>query len=127
MEFKIKRNILAKTLGNVVKIIPPKSTYTILQNIIIEAKGNNLLIQATDLDVFVKKVIPAEVKDEGRVLIPGKKLLEITRESSIDDISFKLQELKLQIVAGNAKFSIPSLDYQEFPEVPQFPEKNGSI
>ena len=37
MEFKIKRNILAKTLGNVVKIIPPKSTYTILQNIIIEA------------------------------------------------------------------------------------------
>ena len=57
MEFKIKRNILAKTLGNVVKIIPPKSTYTILQNIIIEAKGNNLLIQATDLDVFVKKVI----------------------------------------------------------------------
>jgi DNA polymerase-3 subunit beta len=123
MEFKIKRNTLAKTLGNVVKIIPPKSTYTILQNIIIEAKGKNLLIQATDLDVFVKKVIPAEVKEEGRVLIPGKKLLEITRESSIDDIAFKLQELKLHIVAGNAKFSIPSLDYQEFPEVPQFPEK----
>jgi DNA polymerase-3 subunit beta len=123
MEFKIRRDVLAKTLGNIVKIIPPKSTYTILQNIIIEAKGKNLMIQATDLDIFIKKVIPAEVKEEGRVLIPGKKLLEITREAYIDDIGFKLKELKLQIAAGNAYFNIPSLDSQEFPEVPKFPEK----
>lgn len=123
MEFKIKRNLLGKTLSNIVKIIPPKSTYTILQNIILEAKGKNLLIQATDLDIFIKKVVPAEIKEEGRVLIPGKKILEITREANIDDITFKLKELKLQIVAGNARFTIPSLDYQEFPEVPQFPKK----
>lgn len=123
MEFKIARNLLAKTLGNIVKIIPPKSTYTILQNIIIEAKGKNLMIQATDLDIFIKKVIPAEIKEDGKVLIPGKKLLEITREAHVDDISFKLKELKLQITAGNARFNIPSLDSQEFPEVPNFPEK----
>lgn len=122
MDFKVNRNILAKTLANVVKIIPPKSTYTILQNIIIEAKGKNLSIQATDLDIFIKKIIPAEIKEGGKVLIPGKKILEITRESSADDVGFKLKELKLQIAAGNARFSIPSLDYQEFPEVPQFPK-----
>jgi DNA polymerase-3 subunit beta len=123
MEFKIARNLLAKTLGNIVKIIPPKSTYTILQNIIIEAKNNKLMIQATDLDIFIKKIIPAEVKEEGKVLIPGKKLLEITREAYVEDISFKLKELKLQINAGNARFNIPSLDSQEFPEIPKFPEK----
>ncbi len=123
MEFKIEKNILAKTLGNLVKIIPPKSTYTILQNIMIEAKGNNLLIQATDLDIFIKKTISAEIIEEGKVLIPGKKILEITRESNIENITFKLKELKLQISAGNAHFNIPSLDHQEFPEVPKFPEK----
>jgi len=122
MEFKIDRKLFAKTLANVIKIIPPKSTYTILQNIIIEAKDNRLLIQATDLDIFVKKIIPAEIKEEGKVLIPGKKILEITREANTDDISFKLKELKLKISAGNANFNIPSLDYQEFPEVPKFPE-----
>lgn len=123
MEFTIARNILAKTLANIVKIIPPKSTYTILQNIIIEAKNKNLMIQATDLDIFIKKIIPAEIKEEGKVLIPGKKLLEITRETNEENISFKLKELKLQITAGNARFNIPSLDSQEFPEVPKFPEK----
>jgi len=123
MEFKIEKNILAKTLGNLVKIIPPKSTYTILQNIMIEAKGNNLLIQATDLDIFIKKTISAEIIEEGKVLIPGKKILEITRESNIENITFKLKELKLQISAGNAHFNIPSLNHQEFPEVPKFPEK----
>ena len=113
MEFKIKRNVLAKTLGNIVKIIPPKSTYTILQNIIIEAKDSNLSIQATDLDVFIKKTIPAEIIEEGKVLIPGKKILEITREANIEDIIFKLKELKLLISAGNAQFNIPSLDFLE--------------
>jgi DNA polymerase-3 subunit beta len=123
MEFKVDRKTLSKTLNNVVKIIPPKSTYTILQNIIMEAKDKNLYIQGTDLDIFVKKIVPAEVKEEGKVLIPGKKILEIARESYVDAISFKLKELKLQISAGNAQFTIPSLDYQEFPEVPEFPEK----
>lgn len=123
MEFKVKRNILAKTLSNLIKVIPPKSTYTILQNIIIEAKKNNLLIQATDLDVFVKKAIPAEIKEEGKVLVPGKKILEITRAANTEDVGFKLKELKLHIRTGNAQFDIPSLDYQEFPDVPTFPEK----
>jgi len=122
MDFRVNKDVLAKTLANVVKIIPPKSTYTILQNIIIEAKGKNLSIQATDLDIFIKKIIPAEIKEGGKVLIPGKKILEITREANTNDIAFKLKELKLQIAAGNARFNIPSLDYQEFPEVPQFPQ-----
>jgi DNA polymerase-3 subunit beta len=108
---------------NIVKIIPPKSTYTILQNIIIEAKDKKLHIQATDLDIFIKKIIPADIKTAGKVLIPGKKILEITKEANVKTITFKLKELKLQIKAGNAHFNIPSLDYQEFPEVPKFPDK----
>ena len=123
MEFKIGKNALEKTLNNVVRIIPPKSTYTVLQNIILEAKDKEISIEATDLDIFIKKVIPAEVKDTGKVLIPGKKILEITRESNAKEIVFKLKELNLQISAGNAHFNIPSLDSQEFPEVPKFPEK----
>ncbi|UCD05265.1 MAG: DNA polymerase III subunit beta, partial [candidate division WOR-3 bacterium] len=123
MEFKIGKSVLEKTLNNVVRIIPPKSTYTVLQNIILEAKDKEISIEATDLDIFIKKVIPAEVKDTGKVLIPGKKILEITRESNAKEIGFKLKELNLQISAGNAHFNIPSLDSQEFPEVPKFPEK----
>lgn len=123
MEFKINKSMLVKTLGSIVKIIPPKSTYTVLQNVIMEAKDNRLSIEATDLDVFIRKIIPAEIKEQGKVLIPGKKILEITRESNTDDLTFKLKELNLQIFTGNAKFNIPSLDYQEFPEIPKFPEK----
>lgn len=123
MEFKINKDTLEKNLTGVVKLIPPKSTYTILQNIIISAKDKNLSIEGTDLDIFIKKIIPAEIKEEGKVLLPGKKILEITREANIDELNFKLKELNLQITAGNAHFNIPALEYQEFPEVPKFPEK----
>jgi len=124
MEFKINKGVLEKTLNGVVKLIPPKSTYTVLQNVIMSAtKNKKLSIEGTDLDIFIKKVISAEVKDEGKILIPGKKILEITREANVDELTFKLKELNLQINAGNAQFNIPTLDYQEFPEIPKFPEK----
>jgi DNA polymerase-3 subunit beta len=123
MEFRIGKNALERTLSNIVRIIPPKSTYTVLQNIVLQAGEKELSIEATDLDIFIKKVVPAEVKESGKVLIPGKKILEITRESNSEEIEFSLKELNLQISAGNARFNIPSLDYQEYPEVPKFPEK----
>jgi DNA polymerase-3 subunit beta len=110
-------------LNNIVKLIPPKSAHTVLQNVIIEVKNNNLNIEGTDLDIFIRKSIKCEIKKEGKALLPGKKLLEIARESNVEEISFKLKELNLQINAGNAQFNIPALDYNEFPEIPSFPEK----
>lgn len=123
MEFKINRIKFEKILNSIVKLIPPKSTHTVLQNIILEVKDNLLSIEGTDLDIFVKKTIPCDVRKEGRILLPGKKLLEIARESNIDELSFKLKELNFQITAGNAQFNIPALDYHEFPEIPSFPSK----
>ncbi|MEO0096320.1 MAG: DNA polymerase III subunit beta [candidate division WOR-3 bacterium] len=123
MEFRINRLSFEKILNSVVKLIPPKSTHTVLQNIILETKDNKLNIEGTDLDVFVKKTISCDVKKEGKALLPGKKLLEIARESNTEDLTFKLKELNLQIIAGNAQFNIPALDYNEFPETPSFPSK----
>ena len=127
MEFKISRDVLEKNLNSIVKLIPPKSTYTVLQNIIILAKDKTLSLEGTDLDVFIKKIVPAEIKEEGKVLLPGKKILEIAREANTDELTFKLKELNLQIIAGGAHYNIPALDYQEFPEVPKFPEKKWFV
>lgn len=121
MEFKIGKSVLEKNLNTIVRLIPPKSTYTVLQNIILAADNNALSIEGTDLDIFVKKSIPAQVKADGKVLVPGKKILEIAREANAEELTFKLKELNLQIHSGNAHFNIPALDAQEFPEVPAFP------
>jgi DNA polymerase-3 subunit beta len=123
MEFKIDRINFENMLNGIVKLIPPKSSHTVLQNVILEAMGNNLSIEGTDLDIFIKKTIGCEIKKEGKALLPGKKLLEITREANVEQLSFKLKELNFQINAGNAQFNIPALDYQEFPETPKFPSK----
>ncbi|MEO0123043.1 MAG: DNA polymerase III subunit beta [candidate division WOR-3 bacterium] len=123
MEFKVSRINFEKTLNSIVKLIPPKSTHTVLQNVIIDVKNNILSIEGTDLDIFIRKSIGCDVKREGKALLPGKKLLEIARESNVDELSFKLKELNLQINAGNAQFNIPALDYNEFPEIPSFPKQ----
>lgn len=123
MDFKVNKSNFEKILNSIVKLIPPKSAHTVLQNLIFDVKDNNLSIEGTDLDIFIKKSMKCDVKKEGKVLLPGKKLLEIAKESNADEISFKLKELNLQINTGNAQFNIPALDYNEFPEIPSFPQK----
>ncbi len=123
MEFKINRSDFEKILNTIVKLIPLRSSHTVLQNTILEIKDNNLSIEGTDLDIFIKKTIKCDAKKEGKALLPGKKLLEIAREARVDELVFKLKEPNLFIHAGRAEFNIPSFDYHEFPELPAFPAK----
>lgn len=123
MVFSISRELLQANLSKVISIIPSKSTFTILQNILLEATKNRLSIQGTDLEVFIKRDFPCTISNDGRVMVPGKKIIEILRETREDILKFSLVGQVLKIEAGKTVFSIPHLDPQEFPEMPKLPPK----
>ncbi len=123
MNFSISRETLQVNLSKVISIIPSKSTFTVLQNILFEAGKNRLSIQGTDLEVFIKRDFTCEIAQEGRIMVPGKKILEILRETKEEFIKFSMTGQVLKIEAGKSLFSIPYLDPQEFPEMPKLPTK----
>ncbi|MBO4726704.1 MAG: hypothetical protein J5598_03855, partial [Clostridia bacterium] len=49
-----------------------KTVNPILEGIKIEAKGNEVTFFATDLELYIRKTIHADVKQEGSALLPGK-------------------------------------------------------
>ena len=63
MQFKIKRDILLKSLSLAQGIIEKKNTLPILSNVLLEIKNSKLSIVATDLDlVFYDEI--SEIKIE---------------------------------------------------------------
>ncbi len=123
MKFVIPRVSLQENLSRVTSIIPTKSTFTVLQNILLETSKNKISIQGTDLEMFIKREFTCDVSEEGKVMVPGKKIIEILRETDEEVLNFNLSGQLLKIEAGKTVFNLPYLDPQEFPEMPKLPNK----
>src|SRR5450631_4575404 len=90
MEFSVKRSDLLDELEMTQGVVERKTTIPILSNLLIEAKGSQLTITATDLELSVRTSCEAKVKKEGAGTIPAKKLLELVRLLPEGEIKFKL-------------------------------------
>ena len=86
MEIIIRRNDFVKELALVQGIVERKNSIPILSNVLAEAKGGELRISATDLDVSLRCGCAAQVVKEGAITLGAKKLYEIARSLPESDL-----------------------------------------
>lgn len=125
MEFVFNRDELIPALNFVIPLIPPKSSFTILQNILLRSETGKIVISGTDLDVFVEKSITAEISQGSKgekVVLPGKKLLAIAKEIEVDRINLRITEQIATVLGIRSNFTFPTVDPSEYPEIPGLPE-----
>ena len=90
MEITVRKNDLVKELALVQGIVERKNSIPILSNVLAEARGNEVRISATDLDVSLRTACPAEVASEGSITLGAKKLYEIARSLPESDVRLKV-------------------------------------
>jgi DNA polymerase-3 subunit beta len=127
MEIKAKRGDLLATLYWTQSIVERRNTMPILANVLIEAKKGSIHLTATDLEVGVRGEVDGAVSAEGSVTVNAKKLYEIVREVSQDQIQLKrLDNEWVEIRSGKSVFKIVGMDAREFPQFPEFDAKGLS-
>jgi DNA polymerase-3 subunit beta len=99
---------------------------TALLGIVIDA-NNDITLSASDLETSAKSSFSAEIKEKGRVLVPGRLLAEISRALPNKPVSFTLDGSRVLVTAGSAKFTLPTLPINEYPNLPTMPETSGLI
>ncbi len=118
MKFSAARDVLLKPLQAVIGVVERRQTMPILSNVLLVAKGNNLAVTATDLEVELVAQVEVSVGAEGEITVSGRKLLDIVRalpDGSEVDIS--LSGEKVAVRSGRSKFSLATLPAAEFPTV----------
>ena len=117
MKFTIDKSILFKSLSHVQSIVEKKNTLPILSNILLEAKQNNLVLSATDMDISITEKINCNVIEEGSTTVTAHTLYDIIRKlpdsSNIDIISNDGKIMSLRAV--NSKFSLGCLPKEDLP------------
>src|SRR5258708_13402043 len=91
MEILVRKADLVKELSLVQGIVERKNSIPILSNVLAEAKGGELRIAATDLDVSLRCGCAAQAVADGAITLGAKKLYEIA--PSLPDSEARLKVL----------------------------------
>ena len=119
MKFSTSRSTLLKPVQAVIGVVERRQTMPILANLLLVAKGNELSVTATDLEVeLVAKVQIDKINTPGEITVPGRKLLDICR-SLPDDASVQLDTdgERLILKSGRSRFVLGTLPATDFPVV----------
>ena len=126
MKFVVEREPLVDAVNWVARSISARPMQTALLGIMIDA-AQEITFTGSDLETSTKAIITADISTAGRVLVPGRLLAEIVRSLPTKPITFILDGTRVLVTAGSAKFTLPTLPVNEYPNLPTIPATAGII
>ena len=126
MNFVVERDPLIDAVNWVARSLSARPIQTALLGIMIDVT-DVITLTGSDLETSTKASISADINTKGKVLVPGRLLAEIARSLPAKPISFTLDGTRVLVKAGSAKFTLPTLPANEYPNLPELPQAAGSI
>lgn len=118
MKFSVTKEKLLAGLQSVQNVVSTRTTLPILSNVLLQARGGELRLTTSDLDVVVSDVIEAQIEKEGATTIPARRLVTIVKELPNSEIQFDIDSKSVASVrCGQSFFKIVGLPEEEFPEL----------
>ena len=127
MKFTIEQNKLVDVVNWVSRSLSNRPIQTALLGIVIEAENHKVNLSGSDLETASRATTEAEVATPGKVLVPGKLLADISRSLPNKPVTIQLDGTRVLVNAGSAKFTLPVLPINEYPNLPDMPETLGTI
>jgi DNA polymerase-3 subunit beta len=125
MKLRIARDELLTGLQRVQGVVEKRNTMPILSNILLEAKSDGVDIIATDLELGMRGLYKATVKEPGSITLSARKLYEILKELPEGEVELTVGTNNwATIQSGKSQFKIVGLPSTEYPALPAI-EREG--
>jgi DNA polymerase-3 subunit beta len=115
-------DVFGGKLALVSRGVSSRSTIQLLGGILLEARDGAMRLSATDMEISIQTVSPAEVEEEGRVVIPARIFNDIVR--SLPGGRFSLEHDAsggtVRLAAGENEYRIRAYAADDFPQLPGF-------
>ena len=128
MKFSVEKTTLLHSLQHVNKAIPARSTLPILSCALFEISQEQLLIRATNLEVYISVKVDVEDATTGTIAIPLNTLLDITNAMPEEFLHFETSDIgKVKIKSTCGKYTIMGQPADEFPAEPTVEKGNNLV
>lgn len=128
MKFIVSSNGLLKQLQNISGVLNSSNTLPILDNFLFEINQKNLTISGSDLETTMTTRIEVESKEEGRVAVPARLLLDTLKTFPEQPLTFdvNMKSFQVEIASDFGKYKLSGFNADEFPKIPEL-EKPSSV
>jgi DNA polymerase III subunit beta len=127
VKFTVDQQALTDGVNWVSRSLSTRPIKTELLGIKIDATGDQVILSGSDLETSSKAIFNADIFEKGAVLVPGKLLAEISRSLPNKPITITLDGSRVLVTSGSAKFTLPTLSLDEYPNLPELPAKTGVV
>ncbi|MGH8177800.1 MAG: DNA polymerase III subunit beta [Steroidobacter sp.] len=118
MKFSAEREAILASLQAVIGVVERRQTMPILANVLVVARGDQVSITATDLEVELVAKVGVAIQQAGEVTLPGRKLLDIVRAlADKASVSVSVEGEKATVRSGKSRFTLTTLPASDFPAV----------
>lgn len=122
MKFRVNVKELASKLSVLAKVVTSNNVIPMLGNFVFSVLGNYLALKSSDSEITI--VTSIEVQSDGDALFtcPTRLILDLIKEVKDESIEFEIDENHVYINSSNGRYSLMSLDGNDFPASPEMKE-----
>lgn len=113
---------LNKAIQTAQRAISSKPSTPIFSCIHLLAANDKLIVQAMDLNLAISSTIPANITEEGEIVVSAKHLSELIRKLSSETVTIsKSQDNKtIKVASGNSEYQLLLMNADDYPKFPDF-------
>jgi DNA polymerase-3 subunit beta len=127
MKLVLSKSNLLTGVQIVSKAVPNKTTMSILECILVDARGSEIKLMANDMELGIETIIEGNIVEKGMIALDAKIFLEIVRKLPDSDIMIVTDDMfKTTITCEKSKFNIIGKSGEDFSYLPSI-EKIDSI
>lgn len=119
MKFIVSSSALLKQLQQINGVINANTVLPILEDFLFVIEKNKLTVVATDLETVMKITMDIEAKDNGKVCIPAKILMDSLKNLPDQPLTFNIDKnFGIEITSDNGKYKVMGENPDNFPKEP---------
>lgn len=122
MNFIISSSTLLKNLQRISGVLNSSNSLPILDNFLFELANGELTVSASDLENTMKtSVKPDEAREDGKIAVPAKLLLDTLKNFSDQPLSFTIDAATfgIEISSDYGKYKLVGQNADDFPKSPE--------
>ena len=118
LKFSCEKTLLQQAVSTVSRAVAAKSSIPALEGVLLEG-DTQLTLSGYNMQTGIRTAIPAEIHQEGRIVLNARLFGEMIRRLPDDIVVFSADEkYVVKLVCGDASFELPGLSADDYPEMP---------
>jgi len=127
VKFRVERDVLAEAVAWAARSLPARPPVPVLAGLLLVADEGKLSLSGFDYEVSARVEAEADIDEPGTVLVSGRLLADISRSLPNRPVEISTDGVRVIVVCGSSRFTLPTLPVDEYPALPQMPTVSGAV